>query len=438
MGRPNVGKSTLFNRLLRKNKSIVHDAPGVTRDRVFGEVTYVDHPFALIDTGGLVLDDPQGLEVEILDQTSEAIELAHVLVLVVDVFDGLTATDQAAVELVRQSGKPVLLVANKVDGPEREPHAAEFHTLGLPMIAVSSAHGFGIGGLLETLEKLAAAVPLDELPEVAEESVRGLRIAMLGRPNAGKSSMVNAILGQNRLIVSPHAGTTRDCVDVTVESGGKTYTFVDTAGVRRKAKIDDTLERYSVLRALRTSSRADVTVLVLEADTGLLAQDKKLIAYLAKEGVPFLVAVNKMDLVARPEQRELKQDIKDSLAICPHAPVIYVSALKKQGLSKILPLAEKIHAECSIRIPTGQLNRIMREATEGYQPPSVKNRRPKFYYLTQTEAKPPTFVIFVNDPELIRQSYARYLENRLRKSFGIEHAPIRLTFRPSGGKWQDR
>ncbi len=431
VGRPNVGKSTLFNRLLRKNAAITHDKPGVTRDRIYGE-TYIDERHvAFIDTGGIeVLESGEGrIEEGIFEQAREAVEEAHAILLVMDGREGLTPLDERVAAFIRRHNKPVLLAINKVDGEEREPEMlSEFHSLGFEMLGVSGEHGHNRNFLREELGRLIADLPDEEDIDKAEQ---GLRLAMLGRPNAGKSSMVNAFIGEKRVIVSPIAGTTRDAVDATVDHNGKRYTFVDTAGVRRKAKVDGSLEQFSVTRALTSSKRAQIVVLVFDATQGVTTQDKKLLDFLVRENTPFLVAVNKIDLIERGKLAEVKQAFKDQMRFCSHAPLVYTSALKGTGLKDILPLAERMWKECQIRVGTGELNRVMRDIIDRHQPPQVKFRRAKFYYLTQPDTNPPRFLFFVNNPKLIKDSYTRYLENQVRKSFGISTAPLIISFRSS-------
>ncbi|GFK92669.1 GTPase Der [Fundidesulfovibrio magnetotacticus] len=433
IGRPNVGKSTLFNRLLRKRKAITHDRPGVTRDRLDGEAVLAGVPVNLIDTGGLTLEDPQGLELDVLEQARRAVEAADLVLLVVDGREGITSEDERVAGLLRQSGKPVLVAVNKVDGGEKEAlYTADFHSLGLDLAPVSAEHGFGMRTLVDDM--------LARLPEFEDEADRPeteLTLSLLGRPNAGKSSIINALVGDARLIVSEEAGTTRDAVDVAFEKDGRRTVFVDTAGVRRRTKIEDSLERIASLTALGSGRRADVTILAVDGPGGLAMQDKRLIAYLDKEKVPFMVAVNKVDLVDAKGLAALKQEMSEELRICPHVPVLFVSALTGKGLRDVLPTARAIREECRIRVGTGELNRLLREAVERHQAPLVKGKRPKFYYLTQTDTVPATFVFFVNDPERIKASYARYLENQLRKLFGIRHAPIKLMFRGSRQRNED-
>lgn len=433
IGRPNVGKSSLFNRLVRQNRAITHDLPGVTRDRIYGEMYEGEFKAAVIDTGGMLPDsEEEGMDRHVFDQAAEALLEADLALFVVDGRDGMTGLDQAVAEKVRASGKPVLLLVNKIDGPEQEAKAtADFHAFGFDMAPVSAAHGYGLADLRLRIAELAAPFATPD-PEYTPE--QGLKLCMLGRPNAGKSSLVNSLVGEKRQIVSHIAGTTRDSVDVAFERDGRRYIFVDTAGVRRKAVITDQLEQLSVYRALAASRRADVTILVLDAEQGLSHQDKRLIAYLAEQRTPFMVAVNKMDLVPKKDAEAVREAYAEALRICQHVPVLYISALTGAGVQKILPLAEDIRRECVIRIGTGALNRAMAEATAQHQPPVIKRRRAKFYYLTQADEDPPMFVFFVNDEELVTPAYAKYLENQLRKLLGIKKAPLAAVFRASHEK----
>ena len=439
VGRPNVGKSTLFNRLLRKSRSITHDMPGVTRDRIYGECIMNDVRFDLVDTGGMVLESEatpelsKDFEDEIFEQAREAIEEANAIIFVVDGKEGLTTLDQQAAEFVRKSGKPVFMLINKVDGSEFEAAlTADFHALGLDMMAVSAAHGYNLPEVRTTVRRFVKGlgIPMDE----EDEGERGLRLTMLGRPNAGKSSLVNALIGRDRLIVSDVAGTTRDSIDVTFEKGGKRYTFVDTAGVRKRANIQDHLEKISVFRALKNSKRSDVTILVIDITLGVGRQDKRLIEFLAKEKTPFIVVVNKADLVPRGETKRALEAFEHELRIVPHVPVVMTSAHKGVGIGKLLPMAEAMRQECEIRIGTGVLNRSLAAVLEKLQPPVVKRRRPKFFYVTQADEDIPTFVFFCNDHTLVKESYARYLENQFRKMLGIKTAPVNVVFRSSHDK----
>lgn len=439
-GRPNVGKSTLFNRLIRSNRAITHDRPGITRDRMEGVVRRKGLPsFEIIDTGGITLDAAanvtegpdgiRGFEAEILAQADEALSRAAAVAFVVDGKDGLLPLDEHLAAHIRRKNLPVLCVVNKVDGLEREDEMlAEFHALGFPLLAVSAEHGYQLNALCEDL---AAMLPEGGQEWEELEKQPGLRLCMLGRPNAGKSSLINKISGQERMIVSDVAGTTRDSVDVRFEKDGREYVFVDTAGVRRRAKITDSVEKFSVNSAIKSTTKADVTLLVIDCADGMSLQDKRLLDLLNTRKTPFLILLNKTDLLPQGKTGEVKKEVTDALAFCSHVPILPVSAHTGFNLGKILPLAEDIHKECAIRIPTGKLNRAMEEALSRHQPPLVNRRRVKFFYMTQAESEPPTFVFFVSDAGSVPESYARYLEKSLRKLFGIKYAPMRIHFRSS-------
>ncbi|QJB57376.1 ribosome biogenesis GTPase Der [Pseudodesulfovibrio sp. zrk46] len=443
VGRPNVGKSTLFNRLLRKSRSITHDMPGVTRDRIYGECQMGDVRFDLVDTGGMVLESEatpelsKDFEDEIFEQAREAIEEANAIIFVVDGKEGLTPLDRQAAEYVRRSDKPVMMLVNKVDGDEYAAEmTAEFHELGMELLPVSAAHGYNLHDVRASVKNFVEEL---NLPEEEDDGIeRGLKLTMLGRPNAGKSSIINSIIGKDRLIVSDVAGTTRDSIDVTFEKGNKRYTFVDTAGVRKRANIQDHLEKISVIRALKNSKRSDVTILTIDITLGVGRQDKRLIEFLAKEKTPFIVVVNKADLVPRKETTQALEAFRRELRIIPHVPIVMTSAKKGLGIGKLLPMAEAMRKECEIRVGTGQLNRAMAAVLERQQPPVVKRRRPKFFYVTQADEEIPTFVFFCNDHTIVKQSYARYLENQFRKLLGINSAPVSVVFRSSHDKkeWQ--
>ncbi|MDR1125347.1 MAG: ribosome biogenesis GTPase Der [Deltaproteobacteria bacterium] len=488
LGRPNVGKSTLFNRLIRSKRAITHDLPGVTRDRMEGVVKRASGArFIIVDTGGVTLnahavavEGPsllRGFEREILEQAKAAVQEADLLCLVVDGRAGLTPLDAHLADFLRRAGKPLLLVVNKVDGPEKaDLLMAEFHGLGFDIIPCSAEHGFNVR---ELLDRMADALPdlpgedadatddepgedldkpadwenaTDDLEEVqpqglaepAEQAEPGresggamapaepdgpLRLAMLGRPNAGKSSLVNALTRQQRMIVSEVPGTTRDSVDVPVEIDGVDCVFVDSAGVRRRSKITNTVERFSVNSALKTSSKAQVTLLVLDGQEGLTQQDKRLLELLDGRKIPFIVLVNKCDLMKPQDIKDIERTYRQELAYCQHIPLLMVSAASKQNLRKIIPLARSILAESRFRAGTGRLNRILEELLQKRLPPLVKQRRAKVYYMTQAETSPPTFVFFVSDLERIPDSYSRYLERSLRKLLALAHTPIRINFR---------
>jgi GTP-binding protein len=432
VGRPNVGKPTLFNRLIRSKRAIPHARPGITRDRLEGTARHAGRSFGLVDTGGMLLDAHaslldgptgiRGFEAHILAQTEMAAREAAAIAFVTDGRAGLSPMDEHLLAHIRRLGVPILLLVNKVDGPEREDElTAEFHALGLPLLAVSGEHGHNV--------RLAADMLVEMLPPPTEEEHKqhDLRLALLGRPNVGKSSLINALCGQERMIVSEQAGTTRDSVDVRVEKEGAVYIFVDTAGVRRRSRITDAVESFSVNSAIKSTTKAQITLFLLDALDGVTQQDKRLFDLLHERKTPFIVLVNKMDGVR--EQAAVKQIFRQALDFCPHIPLLFISALKKRGLEKILPLAAQLHAECDIRVSTGLLNRAMQEVLAKHQPPVVKRVRAKFFYLTQAESSPPTFVFFVNDAERVPQSYVRYLEKALRRLFGIVHAPMRMRFR---------
>ncbi len=431
IGRTNVGKSTIFNKLLKENRVVTHDTPGVTRDRVYGRVNLPTHTFDIVDTGGLDITSSGSEETEIFEQAREAIEEASLLLMVTDGKVGLTPLDQELAGFVRKSNKPVRLVVNKVDGPELEDrYLADFYSLGWEVSPVSAAHGYGVRDLIEDLCKdLPSKKELD-----LEASPRdGLKIAMLGRPNVGKSSIINSLIGDKRLITSENSGTTRDSVDVELEKDGAKYVFVDTPGVRRRTRISNSLERFSVLRSLKSSSRAHVTIHVVDAAEALTSQDKKLLDYLNKEKPPFILAVNKVDLVARKDRPKMKKFFEMEMKISSHVPIIYTSAVTKAGFGGLLPLAEKLWDECQKRVGTGELNRVLTEIIQAHQPQVIKGQRPKFYYFTQADTTPPTFVFFMNNHLLLKAEYVRFLEKQIRKMFGFKMAPIRLIFRTSQG-----
>ena len=450
VGRPNVGKSTLFNRLIRANRAITHDRPGITRDRMEGLVRQRgEMPFVLVDTGGITLDGrpkpaegPEGIrgfEAEILRQAEVAMAEASLVCLVVSGRDGCTPFDEHLAARVRHWGKPVLLVVNKVDGPEMEDQMmAEFHSLGFSLLPVSAEHGYNVRFLEEEIRALLPEAEEEDqsgdTEQQAEEQNAPLRVALLGKPNVGKSSLVNALVGDSRMIVSDVAGTTRDSVDVKAHINGCDVTFVDTAGVRRRTKITDPVEFFSVNASIKSTTKAHVTLLLIDALEGVSQQDKRLIDLLDERKTPFIVLVNKIDLAPKRQLADLRKGFTQVLQICSHIPVLFISAEKRTGLQAILPMAERVRKECSLRIPTGQLNRAMESVLTAHQPPVVRRARPKFFYLTQAESNPPTFVFFVSDAERVTEPYTRYLEKSLRRLFCIEHAPMRVRLRSSHTK----
>ncbi len=448
VGRPNVGKSSFFNRLIGEQLAIVEDQPGTTRDRIYGDTDWNGVEFTVIDTGGLVLGEmaepgtgPQGqvTEEEIRQRTREqaqaAIEEADVILFMVDAREGLTAEDMDIAEILRKSHKPVIVAANKADSEERRLNAVEFYALGLgDPIPISSKHSINTGDLLD---KIVEAFPAR--PEAEEEQEEEIRIAIVGRPNVGKSRLLNAILGQERVIVSEVPGTTRDAIDTDFEytegegEEARTYkvTLIDTAGIRRRGRIEPGIERYSVIRTLRAIQRADVVLLVIDATEGLTAQDTHIAGYVLEEAKGMVLVVNKWDLVEKDSNTiyAYTDHLRQELNFMPYVPFVFISAKYGQRVNKVLPLALKVARERAKRVPTAQLNRLVKEATEAHPPPSKPGKWLKFYYATQADIKPPTFVFFVNDPDSVHFSYRRYLENQIRGAFGFEGTPIKMIFR---------
>lgn len=448
VGRPNVGKSSFFNRLIGEQIAIVEDQPGTTRDRIYGVTEWNGVEFTVIDTGGMVMGDvaepgtgPQGeiTEEDILTRTREqaeaAIEEADVIIFMVDAKTGLTSTDSEISEVLRTSHKPVILAANKADSEERRLNSVEFYELGLgDPIPMSSKHSINTGDLLD---KVVEAFPTQEQPEEDEDET--VRVAIVGRPNVGKSRLLNAILGHERVIVSDQPGTTRDAIDTTFEytegegDEAKTYqvTLIDTAGIRRRGRIEPGIERYSVIRTLRAIQRADVTLLVIDATEGITAQDTHIAGYVLEESKGMILVVNKWDLVEKDSNTiyDYTAHLRQELNFMPYVPFAFISAKFGQRVNKVLPLAIKVSHERAKRIPTGQLNKLVKEAVDAHPPPSKPGKWVKFYYATQADIRPPTFVFFTNDADAVHFSYKRYLENQLRGAFGFEGTPIKLIFR---------
>lgn len=445
VGRPNVGKSTLFNRLVGRRQAIVEDLPGTTRDRLYGDTEWAGVPFTVVDTGGLDIAAsdsrrpkearPAPLAVasadyveEVRAQVEVAIAEADVIVFLVDAQDGVTAGDEDVAHLLRQTGKPVLLAVNKADNAALRAAAVEFYALGLgEPFAISALHGTGTGDLLD---QVVSSFPVSE-PEPMPEAVK---IAIVGRPNVGKSSLLNALLGQERAIVSPIPGTTRDAIDTFLEWEGQPVMLIDTAGIRRRGKIERGIERYSVLRALRAIQRADVVLLLIDATTGVTLQDAHIAGYILEEAKSVVVVVNKWDLVKKDTHTmaNMTLEVRRALRFMDYVPVLFISALTRQRVHKVIPTALRVRAERLVRIPTGQLNRLLQEAVTRHAPPSKRGKRLRFYYATQAQVDPPTFVLFVNDPQLVHFTYERYLENRLREHYPFEGTPLRLIFRARG------
>jgi len=430
VGRPNVGKSTLFNKLIGERISIVEDTPGVTRDRIYAEGEWLTKKFILIDTGGIEPQNDDIILEQMRRQAEIAIDMADAIVFMVDVKSGLTSADKDIAAMLTRSGKPIVLVCNKVDNVGAVPmEFYEFYNLGLdePM-AISSTHGLGTGDLLD---KLFSYVDFDDTDDEDDDSIK---VAVIGKPNVGKSSLINKILGENRVIVSDIAGTTRDAIDTKYERDGQKYTFIDTAGMRKKGKIDEAIERYSVVRSLAAVDRCDVVLILIDATEGVTEQDTKIAGYAHNQGKASIIVVNKWDLVEKETNtmNSYQNDVRNGLAYMMYAPVAFVSAKTGARLEKIFELIKYVNEQHSIRISTGVLNDILNEAITKVQPPSDKGKRLKIMYITQASTKPPAFVLFVNDKELAHFSYIRYIENQIRSAFGLEGTPIKFIIRERG------
>jgi GTP-binding protein len=426
VGRPNVGKSTFFNQIVGKRISIVDDQPGVTRDRIYADAEWLNRKFTLVDTGGLDPESDDELLVHIRRQVEIAIDTADVIIFLVDGQVGVTPADQQIANLLRKTRKPVVLAVNKIDNREDESMVLDFFSLGLgEPIGISATHKRGIGDLLDRVVK--------HLPdkEVEEEEDQVIKIAVVGRPNVGKSSLVNRILGEERVIVSDIPGTTRDAIDTPFEMDGREYVIIDTAGIRRKSRINEALERYSVLRALAAIRRCDVALIMLDATQQVAEQDAKIAGLVHEEGKASVIVVNKWDLVEKDTytMEEYKNRILQKLGFIAYAPMVFISARTGQRVNRVLELVDEVYSRYTMRVSTGVLNDCVSDAVAVAAPPSEKGRMLKIYYTTQVSVKPPTFVLFVNDPELMHDSYQRYLENYLRKTFGLTGTPIRLLAR---------
>lgn len=426
VGRPNVGKSTLFNQIGKKRVSIVEDIPGVTRDRIYLDAEWLNCEFTMIDTGGIELETTDHILKSMRHQAMLAIEEADVVVFMVDGKTGMTNADIEVAHILRNSKKPVLVAVNKIDSPNRELDVYEFYNLGLgDPIPVSASNALNLGDLLDSIVE---AFPKD----VAEvKDADEISIAVIGRPNVGKSSLVNALIGQDRVIVSDVAGTTRDAIDTHFVKDGTKFILIDTAGMRRKAKIDLPIERYSVMRALRAVDRSDVVLMVLNADEGVTEQDKKIAGYAHDGGKGVIIVVNKWDLIEKDDKTSLRftENLRSELGFLQYAPVLYTSALTKQRVHRVTDLVKYVAEQQAMRIQTSVLNQVIIDATSINPPPSHKGRRLKIFFTTQADIKPPTFIFFVNEPELMHFSYLRFLENKLRESFGFEGTPLKLVVR---------
>lgn len=434
VGRPNVGKSTLFNRLAGERISIVQDTPGVTRDRIYADCTWLDRNFTLIDTGGIEPDSSDIILSQMREQAEIAISTADVIIFIVDVRQGLVDADSKVADMLRRSRKPVILAVNKVDSFQKFGNDVyEFYNLGIgDPYPVSGASRLGLGELLDEVIKY-----FPDSQEEDDEDDRP-RIAIVGKPNVGKSSIINKLVGENRVIVSNIAGTTRDAVDTAIVHNGTEYVFIDTAGLRRKNKIKEELERYSIIRTVTAVERADIVVLVIDAVEGVTEQDAKIAGIAHDRGKGIIIAVNKWDAIEKNDKTiyEYTKKIRDTLAYMPYAEMIFISAETGQRLSKLYDLIDMVRENQTLRIATGVLNEIMTEAVALQQPPSDKGKRLKLYYITQVSVKPPTFVIFVNDKELMHFSYTRYIENKIREAFGFKGTALRFLIRERSGKEQ--
>ena len=432
VGRPNVGKSTLFNVLAGETISIVKDTPGVTRDRIYADCTWLNMNFTLIDTGGIEPDSSDIILSQMREQAEIAIATADVIIFIVDVRQGLVDSDSKVADMLRKSRKPVILAVNKVDSFQKFGNDVyEFYNLGIgDPIPVSAASQLGIGDLLDEVTKHFSADQMDD-----EEDERP-RIAIVGKPNVGKSSIINKLLGENRVIVSDIAGTTRDAVDTEIVHNGTEYVFIDTAGLRRKSKIKEELERYSIIRTVTAVERAEVVIMVIDATEGVTEQDAKIAGIAHERGKGIIIAVNKWDAVEKNDKTiyEFTKKIQDTLSYMQYAEFVFISAVTGQRMNKLFDLIDMVRENQTLRVQTGVLNEIMTEAVALQQPPSDKGKRLKLYYITQVAVKPPTFVIFVNDKELMHFSYTRYIENRIREAFGFRGTSLKFIIRERKGK----
>jgi GTPase len=429
VGRPNVGKSTLFNRILRKNLALVADQPGVTRDRNYAQVDYEGKTFTLVDTGGYVSADSSEFEQLTREQILLALDEADILLFVADAKTGLHPEDPTLVNMLRRTAKPVFFAANKIDGPEQTPKLADFYELGLdPVYPVSGSHGFGVDDLLTDI---AAAIPA--APEEADTEGT-IRVAIVGRPNVGKSTLVNYLLGAPRAIVSPLPGTTRDALDSLLQARGKSFLLIDTAGIRRKGKTRAHIEKISVIKALHSIDRCHVAVVLIDPLEGVTDQDLHIAGYVQDRYKGCLVGVNKWDALElqRSRSKQFLAEVRERFRFMPHAPLLTFSATTGQRVPKLLPAISEVYGQYNQRITTGILNRALEQTLQRHEPPVVKGRRLKFYYATQASTRPPTFVLFCNYPEAVHFSYERYLINQFREDFGLTRTPIKLVFRGRG------
>lgn len=430
VGRPNVGKSTLFNKLIGTRLSIVDDTPGVTRDRIYGDSEWLNHNFLLVDTGGIEPMSDDIILTQMREQAEIAISTADVIILVTDLRCGVVATDQEVASMLQKSGKPIVLCVNKCDSVGKpDPMLYEFYNLGLgDPIAVSATHGHGTGDLLD--EVIQYFSKYDETDEDDER----IRVAVIGKPNVGKSSLINKISGENRVIVSEIAGTTRDATDTEIDNKYGKFTFVDTAGIRRKSRINDTIEKYSIIRARMAVERANVCVIMIDALEGFTEQDSKVAGIAIEQGKACIIVVNKWDALEKDgdTMKEYRQKLMVDFSFMSYAPIMFISAKTGQRIERLFEMIVFVHTQNSMRISTGKLNEILATATTRVQPPTDKGKRLKIYYMTQASTRPPTFVFFVNNKELFHFSYQRYLENQIREVFGLDGTPVRFIIRERG------
>jgi GTP-binding protein len=428
VGRPNVGKSTLFNRISRSSRALVDDLPGVTRDRNYARASWDEKSFTIVDTGGFVSGDSAIFDTEAREQIFHAIEQADILLFVADGRAGLHPEDSSIFDLLRRASKPLFVSVNKIDGPEQRGKLVDFYALGVQDIyPVSSAHGFGVGDLLSDIVKLIE----EPVKQEGEDEVPEIRISILGRPNVGKSTLVNRILGEPRVIVSPIAGTTRDAVDTPFTRDNRKYLLIDTAGIRKKGKTREKLEKLSIIKALQSIDKSHVCILLVDALEGPTDQDQHITGYIQDRSRACIVGVNKWDAFdSNPKARkDFLEDLKYRFRFMPFAPILPLSALTGKGTQKVLPTVRDVFAQYNSRISTGILNRALRESVGAHEPPMVRGRRLKFFYATQADTRPPTFVLFCNYPESIHFSYERFLINKFRESFGLDKTPLKLVFR---------
>lgn len=430
VGRPNVGKSTFFNKIVGRRVSIVEDTPGVTRDRIYAEAEWNGIGFDLIDTGGIEPDSKDIILSQMREQAQMAMDMADVILFIVDGKDGITTADEEVATMLRRTGKKIILLVNKIDNPHKIPdNFYDFYTLGLgEPIPISSVNMLNLGDVLDDIVK--------SFPDNKYEETDDIKVSVIGKPNVGKSSLINALVDDNRVIVSPIAGTTRDAIDTPFEWEGDKYLLIDTAGIRRKSRVNEDIERYSVIRSIAAIERCDVCLLLIDAEEGLTEQDKKIAGEAHEAGKGIVVVVNKWDLIHKETNtmRDYRRKIEAELLFMSYAPVVFISALKRERLSEVMAMVKFVAEKRALRVPTGQLNSLIADAVLMNQPPADKGRRLKVYYASQIGVKPPLFAFSINDRELMHFSYARYLENKIRAAFGFEGTSIKFLFRERGEK----